>query len=119
MTATGLRVVMSITTDPRTGGEDFGRLAEPFRRELVAYGYRMLGSVDDAEEIVQDVYLEAWRAYERFEGRSSLRTWLYRIATRAFIKALERRKRRPLPSDLHAPTADPTARPLAGDPELT
>jgi RNA polymerase sigma-70 factor (TIGR02960 family) len=108
---------MSITTD--RGGEDFARLAEPFRGELIAYGYRMLGSVDDAEEVVQDVYLEAWRAYERFEGRSSLRTWLYRIATRAFVKALERRKRRPLPSDLHAPAADPTARVLAGDPEVT
>jgi RNA polymerase sigma-70 factor (TIGR02960 family) len=108
---------MSITTD--RGGEDFSRLAEPFRRELIAYGYRMLGSVDDAEEVVQDVYLDAWRAYERFEGRSSLRTWLYRIATRAFVKALERRRRRPLPSDLHAPTADPTARVVAGDPELT
>jgi RNA polymerase sigma-70 factor (ECF subfamily) len=108
---------MSITTDG--GGDDFARLAEPFRGELIAYGYRMLGSVDDAEEVVQDVYLEAWRAYDRFEGRSSLRTWLYRIATRAFVKALERRKRRPLPSDLHAPTADPTARVRAGDPELT
>ena len=90
-------------------GEDFGRLAEPFRRELIAYGYRMLGSLDDAEEIVQDVYLEAWRAYDRFEGRSSLRTWLYRIATRAFIKGVERRKRRPLPSDLSAPAVEPTA----------
>ena len=107
---------MSITTDK---GDDFARLAEPFRRELIAYGYRMLGSVDDAEEVVQDVYLDAWRAYEGFEGRSSLRTWLYRIATRAFVKALERRKRRPLPSDMHAPAADPTARVLAGDPELT
>jgi RNA polymerase sigma-70 factor (TIGR02960 family) len=107
---------MSITTD--RGGEDFARLAEPFRRELIAYGYRMLGSVDDAEEVVQEVYLEAWRAYERFEGRSSLRTWLYRIATRAFVKAIERRKRRPLPSDLHAPTADPTASVRVGDPEL-
>jgi RNA polymerase sigma-70 factor (ECF subfamily) len=111
----GHRIVMSITTD---NGEDFARLAEPFRRELIAYGYRMLGSVDDAEEVVQDVYLDAWRAYERFEGRSSLRTWLYRIATRAFVKALERRKRRPLPSDLHAPAADPTTRVVAGDPEL-
>jgi RNA polymerase sigma-70 factor (TIGR02960 family) len=108
---------MNITTD--RGGGDFARLAEPFRGELLAYGYRMLGSLDDAEEVVQDVYLEAWRAYDNFEGRSSLRTWLYRIATRAFIKALERRKRRPLPSDLHAPAADPAARPLAGDPELT
>jgi RNA polymerase sigma-70 factor (TIGR02960 family) len=113
----GHRIVMSITTTE--GGEDFARLAEPFRRELIAYGYRMLGSVDDAEEVVQDVYLDAWRAYNGFEGRSSLRTWLYRIATRAFLKAIERRKRRPLPSDLHAPTADPTARPLAGQPEVT
>src|SRR5258705_5715875 len=111
----GHRIVVSITTD---GGEDFARLAEPFRRELVAYGYRMLGSVDDAEEVVQDVYLDAWRAYEGFEGRSSLRTWLYRIASRAFVKAIERRKRRPLPSDLHAPAADPTARVVTGDPEL-
>jgi RNA polymerase sigma-70 factor (TIGR02960 family) len=111
----GNPIVMSITTD---GGEDFARLAEPFRRELIAYGYRMLGSVDDAEEVVQDVYLDAWRAYEGFEGRSSLRTWLYRIATRAFVKAIERRKRRPLPSDLHAPATDPTARVVAGDPEL-
>jgi RNA polymerase sigma-70 factor (TIGR02960 family) len=112
----GHRIVMSTTTD---GGRDFARLAEPYRRELIAYGYRMLGSVDDAEEVVQDVYLDAWRAYERFEGRSSLRTWLYRIATRAFLKALERRKRRPLPSDLHAPSADPTARVLTGDAEMT
>jgi RNA polymerase sigma-70 factor (TIGR02960 family) len=112
----GHRIDMRITTD---SGQDFARLAEPYRRELIAYGYRMLGSVDDAEEVVQDVYMDAWRAYEGFEGRSSLRTWLYRIATRAFVKALERRKRRPLPSDLHAPAADPTARVVAGDPELT
>jgi RNA polymerase sigma-70 factor (ECF subfamily) len=105
---------MSITTS----GEDFARLAEPFRRELIAYGYRMLGSFDDAEEVVQDIYLDAWRAYDRFEGRSSLRTWLYRIATRAFVKTLERRQRRPLPSNLHAPTTDPTARVLAGDSSL-
>ena len=106
---------MRITTDT---SEDFGRLAEPFRRELIAYGYRMLGSIDDAEEIVQDVYLEAWRAYDRFEGRSSLRTWLYRIATRAFIKGVERRKRRPLPSDLNAPAVDPLAGVRAGSAEL-
>lgn len=106
---------MRTTTD---APEDFGRLAEPFRRELIAYGYRMLGSFDDAEEIVQDVYLEAWRAYDRFEGRSSLRTWLYRIATRAFIKGVQRRKRRPLPSDLNAPAMDPLAGVRAGSAEL-
>ncbi|HZQ32948.1 MAG TPA: sigma-70 family RNA polymerase sigma factor [Mycobacterium sp.] len=106
---------MSTTID---GRDDFARMAEPFRRELIAYGYRMLGSVDDAEEVVQDVYLEAWRAYDRFEGRSSLRTWLYRIATRAFLKAIDRGKRRPLPSDLHTQAADPTARVLARNPEL-
>ena len=105
---------MRITTDP---AEDFGRLAEPFRRELIAYGYRMLGSIDDAEEIVQDVYLEAWRGYDRFEGRASLRTWLYRIATRAFIKGVERRKRRPLPSDLNAPAVDSFAAVQAGSAE--
>ena len=106
---------MPTTTDV---GEDFGRLAEPFRRELIAYGYRMLGSLDDAEEIVQDVYLQAWRAYDRFEGRSSLRTWLYRIATRAFIKGVERRKRRPLPSDLSAPAEDPLVGVRPGSAEL-
>jgi len=102
---------MRTTTDD---SQDFGRLAEPFRRELIAYGYRMLGSLDDAEEIVQDVYLEAWRAYDRFEGRSSLRTWLYRIATHAFIKGVERLDRRPLPSDLSAPSADLSAALRAG-----
>jgi RNA polymerase sigma-70 factor (TIGR02960 family) len=109
------RDIMRTTTDP---AEDFGRLAEPFRRELVAYGYRMLGSIDDAEEIVQDVYLAAWRGYDGFEGRASLRTWLYRIATRAFIRGVERRKRRPLPSDLSAPTLDPSAAVRSGSAEL-
>lgn len=90
-------------TEAKAGDKDFGRLSEPFRRELLAYCYRMLGSVDEAEEVVQDVYLDAWRAYDAFEGRSSLRTWLYRIATRACFKALEKSRRRPLPADLGAP----------------
>ena len=110
---------MTTTTDGDIDRDDFGRLAEPFRRELVAYGYRMLGSVDDAEEIVQDVYPEAWRAYERFEARSSLRTWLYRIATRAFVKAAARRKRRPLPSDLNAPAVNAGVATPAASPEVT
>jgi RNA polymerase sigma-70 factor (TIGR02960 family) len=100
---------MPTITDSRTRSDDFGRLAEPFRRELLAYCYRMLGSVDEAEETVQEVYLDAWRGYNGFEGRSSLRTWLYRIATRKCLKSLQRSKRRPLPSDLSGASADPHA----------
>jgi RNA polymerase sigma-70 factor (ECF subfamily) len=86
--------------------EDFLREADPYRRELLAHCYRMLGSVHDAEDLVQETYLRAWRAYHQFEGRSSMRTWLHRIATRTCLTALESRSRRPMPTGLGAPGSD-------------
>lgn len=94
------------------GAADFATLADPYRQELLAYCYRMLGSVDDAEDQVQETLLRAWRSYGEFEGRSSLRTWLYRIATNTCLRALETRSKRPLPSGLGAPAEDPDG-PLA------
>jgi RNA polymerase sigma-70 factor (ECF subfamily) len=97
----------------------FVNSTEPFRRELLAHCYRMLGSLDDAEDVVQEVYLRAWRAYGGFQGRSSLRTWLYQIATHACLSALHRRARRVLPSGLGAPSDDVAAAGAAADPDIS
>jgi RNA polymerase sigma-70 factor (ECF subfamily) len=84
----------------------FERLVASYRRELYAHCYRILGSTADAEDALQDALLRAWRALPRFEGRSSLRSWLYRIATNACLRALEKRQPRVLPID-YGPAADP------------
>jgi RNA polymerase sigma-70 factor, ECF subfamily len=91
----------------RAGDENgYRRLVELHQRELHAHCYRMLGSVHDAEDALQDALLRAWRALPRFEGRSSLRSWLYRIATNTCLDIVARRPKRVLPID-YAPAADP------------
>jgi RNA polymerase sigma-70 factor (ECF subfamily) len=95
----------------------FGELEE-HRRELTAYCYRMLGSPFDAEDAVQDAFLRAWRALDRFEGRAALRSWLYRIATNVCIDMLNGRERRARPMDL-GPAREPVMENLDSLPEVT
>jgi RNA polymerase sigma-70 factor, ECF subfamily len=85
----------------------FVALAERYRRQLQLHCYRMLGSVQDAEDLVQETMLRAWRGRAGFEGRSMFRTWLYRIATNACLNALERQRRRITPPDLGPASDDP------------
>lgn len=106
----------SPTADPAADGADldrardgddaaFTRLVQPLRRELHAHCYRMLGSTHDADDALQDALLRAWRGLARFEGRGSLRSWLYAVATRTCLDTVEHRGRRPLPVDL-GPSSD-------------
>src|SRR6266567_1023620 len=100
-----------------TVSEDFTGLTDRYRGELLAHCYRMLGSAGEAEDLVQETYLRAWRSFDGFEGRASVRTWLYRIATNVCLTAIERRGRRPLPSGLGGPAEDPEA-PVVAGPEV-
>lgn len=90
------------------GGNDnaFRRLVEPHRKELHAHCYRMLGSFHDADDALQDSLLRAWRGLAKFEGRSSIRSWLYKITTNSCLDLISRRPKRVLPID-HGPAADP------------
>src|SRR5215208_1615276 len=89
----------------RRGDEGaYRRLVEAHRGELHAHCYRMLGSLHDAEDALQETLLRAWRGLERFEGRSSIRSWLYTIATNTSLNAIEKRPKRVLPVDYGPPT---------------
>jgi RNA polymerase sigma-70 factor (ECF subfamily) len=91
----------------RSGDPDaFARLVQPYRQELHVHCYRMLGSYAEAEDAMQETLLRGWRGLARFEGRSSLRSWLYRIATNTSLRAIERRPKRMLPID-YQPASDP------------
>jgi RNA polymerase sigma-70 factor (ECF subfamily) len=101
--------------DAARAGDDtaFARLAEPYRYELQVHCYRMLGSVEDAEDAVQETYLRAWSRLSSFAGHAPFRAWLYGIATHACLDALRRKKARVWPTDLAGP-ADPANYRLAG-----
>ncbi len=94
---------MTLATDD----DVFTALLEPLRGELTAHCYRMLGSIHDAEDLVQETFIRAWRSYGTFEGRSSVRTWMYKIATNVCLTALDGRARRPMPTGLGQPASDP------------
>jgi RNA polymerase sigma-70 factor (ECF subfamily) len=106
-------------TRVRAGDESaFRELVEPYRGELHLHCYRMLGSLEDAEDVVQETLLAAWRGLSGFEERASLRTWLYQIATNRCLNALRDRKRRPreVPSMVDPPKPTHMARPMWLDP---
>lgn len=99
--------VLAHDVDDSSAGDAFLADAQRYRRELLAHCYRMTGSLHDAEDLVQETYLRAWKSYKGFQGKSSVRTWLYRIATNTCLTALDSRQRRPLPTGLGGPSSDP------------
>jgi RNA polymerase sigma-70 factor, ECF subfamily len=110
---------MFVTEMATTTSDEFARDTERHRRELLAHCYQMLGSVHDAEDLVQETLMRAWRARDQFDGsRASLRTWLHRIATNACLTALAGRARRPLPSGIGTPFDDPDQPSFAGGHEV-
>src|SRR5579875_2597515 len=94
------------STLPSAGSGELEQALDTHRRELTGYCYRMLASPFEAEDAVQETFLRAWRAYDRFEGRSALRSWLYRIATNVCMDMLNGRERRARPMDL-GPSGEP------------
>jgi RNA polymerase sigma-70 factor, ECF subfamily len=102
-----MTIELETDTGRREEPADFQSVANTYRRELLAHCYRMTGSVHEAEDLVQETFLRAWKAYHAFEGRSSVRTWLYRIATNVCLTNLEGRPRRPLPTGLGTADATP------------
>ena len=105
-------------TVPGVAPDELTERFEESRRELTGYAYRMLGSAFEAEDAVQETYIRAWRGYERFEGRSALRSWLYRIATNVCLDMLGSRERRARPMDL-GPAREPVESNLHTLPEVT
>jgi RNA polymerase sigma-70 factor, ECF subfamily len=115
-TARPIRTKPSVDRPPHATGdslvqsarESFTQLVEPYRKQIKAYSYRMMGSLHEAEDLTQEVFLRAWRSFDGYEGRSSIKTWLFQIATHACIDALRQRKRlrRILPESEFAPARD-------------